>query len=517
MLRNFIYRGFVMNSVKKTLCVFLALVLCFCAFADVLTMPAEAAPAIVVAAGAVVVWIFGLLGLHFASMNAANDAAEAFYNSDTTIKTDVDTLVGALALNGTSVKFKITLALLPVVNRLMAAAKEFFSSDKAAVEIPTDYYTNADFPRIKIHSSDFVTVSRYEGAPYNMTCYRVHPLGSWANCDEFISFDAFVSLGEADSSGDYRTFNIYNANVNGIDFSYNLRATVRFGSGIEYWCVTGDNYPYALDIVPEGAGDSSYCDFEKGDTLGYSWVGASIGSYDYLVPVFFIQHIDSSGIPHYQKLDTFFYPEKHPAINAERVAPVVNNIPYSNIGVDISALTAAIERLQQTMTETQETILDLTDVYNALTDTAEGSAEDEEMAKVPYVPSLEWLKQILRDLGLTLDEIKSITEGAAENVDSSVGSVKLEESDFDAPTLPDLKDKFPFCVPFDLIGIISALNAEPKAPKFVIPLQFDKINFRYDIEIDFAPFERVAEVCRWTCIFSFLVFLALVTRKIIQA
>lgn len=45
------------SKAKKYTCVFLALVLCFCAFADVLTMPAEATPALVAAAGAVVVFI----------------------------------------------------------------------------------------------------------------------------------------------------------------------------------------------------------------------------------------------------------------------------------------------------------------------------------------------------------------------------------------------------------------------------------------------------------------------------
>lgn len=517
MLRNFIYRGRIMNSVKKTLCVFLALVLCFCSFADVLTTPAEASPAIVVAAGAVVVWIFGLLGLNFASMNAASDAAEAFYNSDTSIKSDVDTLVESFVLNSTASKLHITPVLLPVVVRLINAAKDFFSSDKAALEIPTDYYTNADFPGIKIHSSDFASLEYCENAAGNYSAYGVYSLGEWGNCDSFISYDAVISLGEYDSTYGRYDYSFYNVNVNGIDFSYKLSVVPEtVGRPFLFSCFS-DNSSFMERVGRYDYSKSSSFAVCEGDIVGYNWVGVTIGAYDYLVPVFVLQRINSSGVPEYTKLKTWFHPEYHPAINAERVTPVADNIPYSNIGVDISALTAAIEALQQTMTETQEAILDLTDIYNALTDTAEGAGEDEETAKVPYVPSLEWLKQILRDLGLTLDEIKAITEGAAENVANPSGSIKLEESDFDAPTLPDLKDKFPFCVPFDLIGIISALNAEPEAPKFVIPLQFDKINFRYDIEIDFAPFERVAEVCRWTCIFSFLVFLALVTRKIIQA
>ncbi len=399
------------SKAKKYACVFLALVLCFCAFADVLTMPAAATPAMVVAAGAVVVWIFGLLGLNFASMHAANDAADAFYNSDTSIKTDVDTLVGALALNGTSVKFKITLALLPVVYRLMTAAKEFFSSDKAAVEIPTDYYTHADFPDIRIHTSDFVSLSRYQNSSGSIRCYRVHSLGGWSNCDNFIPYESIASFGEHDSMSDYYSYSFYNAIVNGIDFSYGLSAKSGTSSRIFYRCISDGINTSSYELLPAGSSYSSTFTFKSGDILGYNWVGVTIGTYDYLVPVFMLQRINSSGVPEYTVFDTFFEHDCHAVINAERVVPVVDSIPYSNIGVDFWSLAAAIERLQQTMTETQETILDLTDVYNALTDTAEETGEDEETAKVPYVPSLEWLKQILHDLGLTLDEIKAITEG----------------------------------------------------------------------------------------------------------
>ena len=416
------------SKAKKYTCVFLALVLCFCAFADVLTMPAEATPAIVVAAGAVVVWIFGLLGLHFASMNAANDAAEAFYNSDTTIKTDVDTLVGALVLNGTSVKFKITLALLPVVKRLIVSAKEFFSSDKADVEIPADYYTHADFPRINIYSSNS-TVLGEERYLNSSSCYTLYSVGGWGGCDNFIGFNDIISFGEKTSNGWYK-FSIYSVNVNGVDFSYSL------GANPEYL-----NRGFALKIYSSSNGsvsqvsgyltDVSCTDWSRGlsihegDALGYRWVGVTIGGYDYLVPVFVLRHINTSGIAEYTNLKTWFQKSCVPAINAERVSPVVNNIPYSNIGIDFTSLTAAIDRLIQTMTETQETILDLSDVYNALTDTAEGTEEDEETAKVPYVPSLEWLKQILRDLGLTLDEIKAITEVADPDLPykPSVGSI----------------------------------------------------------------------------------------------
>ena len=502
-----------MNSVKKTLCVFLALVLCFCAFADVLTMPAEATPAMVAAAGAVVVWIFGLLGLNFASMNAASDAAEAFYNSDTTVKTDVDTLLESFLINSTASKLHITPVLLPVVLRLINAARDFFGTS-GNLTIKDDCYSY--FQNIRFVNLDLTQYSKYNDAEtiFNLCTYMAG--GNQASC-----VINGVNFNYETSKVDKESYSYVDLKCNGSLCSYdNTYGYLRFIYD------TPKQYPprrfgfTSLDKESTSLEVSSF-DFRYGFYLSNVSDGSG-NSYSYLLPFAAARVLTSDGKVHYcsDYASGQIYESDRGWLcvdpsNLVSATTDINYDSYSN--VDITALTAAIEALQQTMTETQEAILDLTDIYNSLTDTAEGAGEGEETAKVPYVPSLEWLKQILRELGLTLDEIKAITEGAAENVNNPSGSIKLEESDFDAPTLPDLKDKFPFCVPFDLIGIISALNAEPEAPKFVIPLQFDKINFRYDIEIDFAPFERVAEVCRWTCIFSFLVFLALVTRKIIQA
>lgn len=513
MLRNFIYRGRIMNSVKKTLCVFLALVLCFCAFADVLTMPAEATPAVIVAAGAVVVWIFGLLGLNFASMNAASDAAEAFYNSDTTIKTDVDTLVESLVLNSTAAKLHITPFLFPVVLRLINAAREFFGTSGNLTINDDDFGCFQDIRYVNFDLKQYDEVLDAQTI-YNYCTYMAG--ATQASCT-INGVDFNFNVGEFRKSGNYYYLDLL---CNGATCRYSYDRSLHF-----YYQDPSVSTPYKFGFssgaYKQTSLDISNIDFRYGFYLS-NVSDVSGNSFLYLLPFAAARVVTSDGIAHYfsdyasgQINDSNRGWLCVDPSNLVSATTDINYDSYSN--VDITALTAAIEALQQTMTETQEAILDLTDIYNALTDTAEGTEEDEDTAKVPYVPSLEWLKQILRDLGLTLDEIKAITEGAADNVDNPSGSIKLEESDFDAPTLPDLKDKFPFCVPFDLIGIISALNAEPEAPKFVIPLQFDKINFRYDIEIDFAPFERVAEVCRWTCIFSFLVFLALVTRKIIQA
>ncbi|MGI5984214.1 MAG: hypothetical protein ACOX7O_00005 [Oscillospiraceae bacterium] len=88
------------------------------------------------------------------------------------------------------------------------------------------------------------------------------------------------------------------------------------------------------------------------------------------------------------------------------------------------------------------------------------------------------------------------------------------------PQLPtSISDKFPFCVPFDLIALVQALNAPPVAPKFTIPLKFPIINYSDNIVLDFSgsDWNKVGSVIRWGNTLIFLAGLILITRKVIQA
>lgn len=89
------------------------------------------------------------------------------------------------------------------------------------------------------------------------------------------------------------------------------------------------------------------------------------------------------------------------------------------------------------------------------------------------------------------------------------------EGDLNVPKLPSLADKFPFCVPFDLIHLIQNLNATPKAPHWEIPFGFG-LEDPYVIDIDFSDFEVLAAPIRWFCVIAFILGLILITRKIIQ-
>lgn len=84
----------------------------------------------------------------------------------------------------------------------------------------------------------------------------------------------------------------------------------------------------------------------------------------------------------------------------------------------------------------------------------------------------------------------------------------------------DIKEFFPFCIPFDLYNIISYLNAEPEAPKFDIPIpSYDRsgnLTMANKITVDLSMFDSVALVFR-VCIFIiFIIGLIIITRNLIR-
>lgn len=81
----------------------------------------------------------------------------------------------------------------------------------------------------------------------------------------------------------------------------------------------------------------------------------------------------------------------------------------------------------------------------------------------------------------------------------------------------ELKDIFPFCVPFDVYDIVCNLQAGREAPHFTYQLKLDKIGLDYTFNLDFSGFDTVAAILRTMELIAFCVGLALATRQIIRS
>lgn len=93
-------------------------------------------------------------------------------------------------------------------------------------------------------------------------------------------------------------------------------------------------------------------------------------------------------------------------------------------------------------------------------------------------------------------------------------SVPNVPSDIAAWTF-DLKDFFPFCIPFDLYDFFSVLDATPEAPQFHWELQ-DLSGRVYPIDIDLSAWDDLASFFRKLQLFLFITGLAAASRKFIK-
>ena len=121
--------------------------------------------------------------------------------------------------------------------------------------------------------------------------------------------------------------------------------------------------------------------------------------------------------------------------------------------------------------------------------------------------------------------VKAIPKAIADAVADAIAAVKAipaevaeatkaeVTTDLDGLSL-DLKDFFPFCIPFDLYAFFGCLNAAPEAPVFelALPTPFGS----YSFTVDLSPYDSVAEICRKLQLLLFCIGLAFETRNLIK-
>lgn len=83
-----------------------------------------------------------------------------------------------------------------------------------------------------------------------------------------------------------------------------------------------------------------------------------------------------------------------------------------------------------------------------------------------------------------------------------------------APYVVDLRDFFPFCIPFDVYDMLAILAAEPVAPKVDWVFNFGKFG-SYTFAVDLAKFDTVARLLRDFELLAFCIGLAMATKKLI--
>lgn len=115
----------------------------------------------------------------------------------------------------------------------------------------------------------------------------------------------------------------------------------------------------------------------------------------------------------------------------------------------------------------------------------------------------------------TVDKDKADTDDKTDTKPDS----KPNKPSIPALSLPEIlfKEKFPFCLPWDVYNVFANLVAEPKAPVFEIPMKWEFLDIDYTLKIDFSMFDEIAKISRFFSSLGFVVFLILISRKVIGA
>jgi hypothetical protein len=174
-------------------------------------------------------------------------------------------------------------------------------------------------------------------------------------------------------------------------------------------------------------------------------------------------------------------------------------------------------------------VMDAADVYSGGARSEDPSLGLNTGVDVTYPTSAAIPQNDVINSDRTHTNTKAKSDGVTITDASSAGAVGVQEGnpslDLSQPSddtinlqplAQAMSDRFPFCVPYDLISSIQGLAAEPAAPKWTVTFPSNIFIGGGSFSIDLTSFNSLAAVFRWFCYAAFLVFLILVTRGIIK-
>lgn len=190
--------------------------------------------------------------------------------------------------------------------------------------------------------------------------------------------------------------------------------------------------------------------------------------------------------------------------NHDKLAKTITDYIEKNNG-KLEEILIAIQALSDGKTETEQNgcKYDFTALSKYLTDLWNNSDKKfDEMVKL-----LEENNKYQQKLVDSLNEIKALLIA-----DTVMDFFK----DRSQETAEKAKDKFPTSIPWDVSLVLNSMSAEPKNPKFSLPIKIEsfKINETIDIDLSTGEWEKLAKTCRYILSVTFILFLIHLSRKL---
>lgn len=190
--------------------------------------------------------------------------------------------------------------------------------------------------------------------------------------------------------------------------------------------------------------------------------------------------------------------------NHDKLSKTITDYIEKNDG-KLEEILIAIQALSDGKTETEQNgcKYDFTALSKYLTDLWNNSDKKfDEMVKL-----LEENNKYQQKLVDSLNEIKALLIA-----DTVMDFFK----DRSQETAEKAKDKFPTSIPWDISLVLNSMSAEPKNPKFSLPIKIEsfKINETIDIDLSTDEWEKLAKTCRYILSVTFILFLIHLSRKL---
>lgn len=190
--------------------------------------------------------------------------------------------------------------------------------------------------------------------------------------------------------------------------------------------------------------------------------------------------------------------------NHDKLAKTITDYIEKNDG-KLEEILIAIQALSDGKTETEQNgcKYDFAALSKYLTDLWNNSDKKfDEMVKL-----LEENNKYQQKLVDSLNEIKALLIA-----DTVMDFFK----DRSQETAEKAKDKFPTSIPWDISLVLNSMSAEPKNPKFSLPIKIEsfKINETIDIDLSTDEWEKLAKTCRYILSVTFILFLIHLSRKL---
>ena len=119
---------------------------------------------------------------------------------------------------------------------------------------------------------------------------------------------------------------------------------------------------------------------------------------------------------------------------------------------------------------------------------------------------------LVLDPAAAADAYKQAVAGAVADVAVSAPAVDTGADSYKV----NLTNVFPFCLPFDFIRLLDALDAEPVTPVFEFPFVVPALGIDITVELDMSFLEPAMEVFRMGETICFVILLIVLTQRVIK-